>query len=62
MDFKVIECEDVDQTQGPVVESCKHVNVSSDPTKLVVFLDQLSDCQLLQKDSAPRGLLFIIRM
>jgi hypothetical protein len=43
MDFKVIECEDVNRAQGPVVESCEHVTGSSGPTKLGEFLDQLSE-------------------
>jgi len=34
--------------------SCEHGNEPSGSVKDVEFLDQLSDCQLLKKDYAPR--------
>jgi hypothetical protein len=38
---------------GPLASSCEHGNEPSGPIKCVKFLDYLSDCYLLQKDSAP---------
>jgi hypothetical protein len=39
--------------QGPVAGCCKHDNESSASIRGGKFLDQLSDYQLLKKDSAP---------
>jgi hypothetical protein len=38
---------------GPVVGSCGHDNELLDPIKCSEFLDWVSNCRLLQKDSAP---------
>jgi hypothetical protein len=39
--------------QGPVAGCCEHGNEPSGSIKGREFLDKLSDCQLLKKDSAP---------
>jgi hypothetical protein len=36
-----------------MVGSCKHSNKLSGSIKAVKFLEKLSDCQFLKKDSAP---------
>jgi hypothetical protein len=38
--------------QGPVADSCEHDNESSSSIKGGKFLDNLSDCELLKKESA----------
>jgi hypothetical protein len=38
--------------QGPIVSSCKHGNEPSGSIKCWEFLERLSNCSLLEKDSA----------
>jgi hypothetical protein len=42
-----------DSGQGRVAGCCEHGNEPSGSVKGGVFLDYLSDCWLLKKDSAP---------
>jgi hypothetical protein len=39
--------------QNPVVGSCEHSNEASVSIKGMKFLDHMSNCKLLKKDSAP---------
>jgi hypothetical protein len=42
-----------DSKQGPVMASCKHGNQALSPVRGGEFLDQLSNKNLLKKDSDP---------
>jgi hypothetical protein len=39
--------------QGPVAGCCEHGDEPSGSVKGAIFLDQLSDCQVLKEDIAP---------
>jgi len=47
------ELDTNDTGYGPVAGFCEHGNEPSGSIKSGKFLDQLSDCQLLKKHSAP---------
>jgi hypothetical protein len=56
MDLRERRCEGVDciyLVQDRV--QCKHDNNPSGSINSRIFLDQLSDCHILKKDSAPQG-------
>jgi hypothetical protein len=54
MNIEIIVCElkSTASAQGLTTDSCEHGNKLSASMKNVKFLEQLSDCQLLNKKSA----------